>query len=156
MTRREETVTDSVIPEVSEEGQRKISNNTAKQTDSNNKTTVKWNPSSPLKFQSFKLIASAAAVSLVGKQTASMGCCEWGIWWWRWYWYWHWYFEWMKTSWMLLHSTYFFGSSFFSSFLSPLAGAPVDKISLIFSNGWPLMSEATLAQPRCNKDLISM
>jgi len=51
---------------------------------------------------------------------------------------------------------YFFGSSaFFSSaFLSSLA--PVDKISLIFSNGWPLMREATLAQPRCNNDLISM
>jgi len=51
---------------------------------------------------------------------------------------------------------YFFGSSaFFSSaFLSSLA--PVDKISLIFSKGWPLIKEATLAQPKWSKDLISM
>jgi len=33
---------------------------------------------------------------------------------------------------------------------------PFWRISLILSKGWPLMREATLAQPRCNKLLMSM
>jgi len=59
-----------------------------------------------------------------------------------------------------------FFSSFFSSFLSVLLeladGAdgllPIlgSRISLIFSSGWPLINEATLAQPRCSSDLMSM
>jgi len=51
-------------------------------------------------------------------------------------------------------NAYFLGSSFFSSFFS--LTAPVERISLIFSSGWPLMRDATLAQPRWSKDLISM
>lgn len=38
-----------------------------------------------------------------------------------------------------------FGSTWFGS-----------KICLIFSSGWPLIIDATLAQPKCNRDLMSM